>query len=70
MRSDQDFLIERAIKKSAKITCYLKNGVPVRGRVLGHDNHTIYLDTEQSPTLVFKHSISSIFPVRYQTPKR
>ena len=69
-RSDQDQIIEKAISKASRLTLYLKNGVPVRGKVLAHDSHTVYVVTDKSPTLVFKHSISSVFPVRHPIPGR
>ncbi|MEQ8352602.1 MAG: RNA chaperone Hfq [Leptospiraceae bacterium] len=69
-RSDQDQIIEKAISRASRLTLYLKNGVPVRGKVLAHDSHTVYVVTDKSPTLVFKHSISSVFPVRHPIPGR
>jgi len=64
-RANQDELLENAIRKSRSITIFLKNGVPLRGRVLAHDPYTVLMETERNQTLIYKHSITSIFPARF-----
>ncbi|MBX7057807.1 MAG: RNA chaperone Hfq [Leptospirales bacterium] len=66
----QERLLDQAMEKSRPVTAFLKNGVQVKGKVLAHDNFTILLDTERNLTLVYKHSITSLFPVRFAAPRR
>lgn len=63
-KANQDQIINQAIKKQRMLTIYLKNGVHIKGRVLAHDSYTILLDNEKHKSLVYKHSITSIFPAR------
>ncbi len=63
-KANQDQIINQAIKKGRMLTVYLKNGVHIKGRVLAHDSYTILMDNEKHKSLVYKHSITSIFPAR------
>jgi host factor-I protein len=65
----QDRLLDHAVQKMKNITMYLKNGVHIKGRVLAHDTFTILVETEKNKTLVYKHSVTSVFPARLYTPR-
>lgn len=66
MRLDrnQELVIEAAIQAQRKLTVFLKNGVPMRGKILAHDAYTILMETEKNQALIFKHSVTSLFPAR------
>lgn len=57
---EQNQLIEKALKRSSVLQIFLKSGVPIRGKVLAHDNHSLFLRTEQGQILIYKHAISSM----------
>ncbi|MBW7858329.1 MAG: RNA chaperone Hfq [Leptonema sp. (in: Bacteria)] len=57
---EQNQLIEKARKRSLSIQVFLKSGVPIRGKVLAHDNHSLLLKADQGQILIYKHAISSM----------
>ena len=65
----QDRLLDNAMQKSKSITVYLKNGVHIKGRVLSHDTFTVLIETEKNNTLIYKHSVTSLFPARLPGPR-
>lgn len=67
---EQNLMIERARKRSMPIQIFLKSGVPIRGRVLAHDNHSVFLENDQGQVLVYKHAISSLMSARPSARKR
>jgi host factor-I protein len=66
----QDRLLDMAMERDKPITAFLKNGVQVKGRVRAHDTFTILLETEKNITLVYKHSITSVFPARISAGRK
>ena len=61
----QDIFLNQARKENIGVTIYLVNSVQLRGNVRGFDAFTILLDTPgKPPQLVYKHSITSIVPMR------
>lgn len=66
----QDRLLDAAVERGKPVTAYLKNGVHIRGKVVEHDTFTILLETEKNLTLVYKHSITSVFPARLQGARK
>lgn len=67
---EQNQIIEKARKRSLPLQLFLKSGVPIRGKVVAHDNHSVLLTTEGGQVLVYKHAISSLSATRPQTRKR
>lgn len=67
---EQNQLIEKAKKKSLPLQIFLKSGVPLRGKVIAHDNHALFIVTEQGQILVYKHAISSLAAGRAPQKKR
>ncbi len=65
----QDRLLDHSVQKMKNVTVYLKNGVHIKGRVLAHDTFTILIETDRNRTLVYKHSVTSLFPARLQQPR-
>lgn len=66
----QDRLLDTAMETERPVTVFLKNGVQVKGRVRAYDSFTILLDTEKNLTLVYKHSVTSLFPVRFSAARK
>lgn len=60
----QDQLLNTARKDKLDLTIYLLNGVPLKGKVVSFDNFTIVLEQENKQSLVYKHAISTIIPLR------
>ncbi|MCR9143315.1 MAG: RNA chaperone Hfq [bacterium] len=65
----QDRLLDTAMQKAKSITVYLKNGVHIKGRIVAHDTFTVLIETEKNNTLVYKHSVTSLFPARLHPPR-
>jgi host factor-I protein len=61
----QDTFLNQVRKENIGVTIYLVNSVQLRGNVRGFDAFTILLDSPGKPTqLVYKHSVTSIVPMR------
>jgi len=60
----QDSYLNQVRKESVPVTIYLVNGVQLKGLVRGFDNFTVILDNEGRQSLLYKHAISTIAPVR------
>ena len=65
---NQDQVIEGAMEGDRRLTVFLKNGVPLRGKILAHDSYTIFMETEKAQALVYKHSVTSLRPARLKGP--
>lgn len=68
-RIHQDKILEEARLRGRPLTMYLKNGVHIKGLIKMHDNFTVLINSEKNQTLVYKHSITSIFPARLHNPR-
>src|SRR5580704_15614608 len=61
----QDTFLNQARKENIGVTIYLVNSIKLQGHVRGFDAFTVLLDTPgKPPQLVYKHSITSIVPMR------
>ena len=60
----QEIFLTRARKQNVSVTVFLVNGFQLRGTVTGFDNFTVVLDTEGKQQVIYKHSISTIVPLR------
>lgn len=58
----QDNLLNEVRKKHIPVIVYLMNGFQIKGEVIGFDNFTIILDSENKEQLIYKHAISTIAP--------
>jgi host factor-I protein len=47
-------------KKKGAVTVFLKNGVPVRGKILATDKFTVLMIVHGKQQLVYKQAISTI----------
>lgn len=65
---NQDEVIEGAMQADRRLTVFLKNGVPMRGKILAHDSYTIFMETDKAQALIYKHSVTSLRPARLKGP--
>lgn len=60
----QDIFLNNARKNKLQLTIHLLNGFQLRGMVKGFDNFTVILDCDNKQMLIYKHSISTITPIK------
>lgn len=60
----QDIFLNGARKQKIQVTIHLVNGFQLRGTVKGFDNFTVILDSDGKQMLVYKHSITTITPMK------
>lgn len=60
----QDVFLNSARKDKIPVTIFLKNGFQFKGVVRGFDAFTIILDSDGKQSLVYKHAISTIAPLK------
>mgnify|MGYP001289240183 CR=1 FL=1 len=60
----QDLFLNQAKKDKVPVTIYLTNGFQFKGLVTGFDSFTVILDCDGRQSLVYKHAISTIMPVK------
>lgn len=60
----QDSFLNQVRKESIPITMYLVNGVQLKGLVRGFDNFTVIIEIDGKQSLVYKHAVSTIIPMR------
>jgi len=59
----QDIFLNEVRKSKSPIVSYLINGVKVRGSLIGFDNYTILTAFEGRQQLIYKNSVSTVFPL-------
>ena len=60
----QDIFLNNARKNKLQLTIHLLNGFQLKGIVKGFDNFTVILDCDNKQMLIYKHSISTITPIK------
>ena len=60
----QDIFLNNARRNRLQITIHLMNGFQLKGFVKGFDNFTVILEAENKQMLIYKHSISTITPIK------
>ena len=60
----QDIFLNNARKEKLQLTIHLLNGFQLKGIVKGFDNFTVILDCDDKQMLIYKHSISTITPIK------
>ncbi len=58
----QDNILNEVRKKNIPVVVYLMNGYQLKGEVIGFDNFTIILNSDNKEHLIYKHAISTISP--------
>lgn len=60
----QDIFLNNARKNKLQLTIHLLNGYQLKGIVKGFDSFTVILECDNKQMLVYKHSISTITPIK------
>ena len=60
----QDAYLGQLKKESLLAVVYLVNGFQLKGLIKGFDNFTLFLENEGKIQMVYKHSITTINPVK------
>lgn len=60
----QDIFLNNARRNKLQLTIHLMNGFQLKGFVKGFDNFTVILECENKQMLIYKHSISTITPIK------
>lgn len=59
----QDIFLNEVRKSRSPIVSFLINGVKIRGNLIGFDNYTLLTAFDGRQQLVYKNTISTIYPV-------
>ena len=60
----QDIFLNNARKSKVPLTIHLMNGFHLKGLVKGFDSFTVILDCDGKQMMIYKHSISTITPLK------
>lgn len=60
----QDIFLNNARRNKLQLTIHLMNGFQLKGFVKGFDNFTVILECDNKQMLIYKHSISTITPIK------
>ena len=60
----QERILAECIEKRVPVTLYLNNGFQMRGIITACDSFVIVLVAEDKKQMIYKHSISTIGPMR------
>ena len=60
----QDVFLNNARRNKIPITIHLMNGFQLKGFVKGFDNFTVILESDNKQMLIYKHSISTLTPIK------
>jgi host factor-I protein len=60
----QEAFLNQIRRDSVPITMYLVNGVQLKGVVKGFDSFTVVLENDGKQSMVYKHAVSTITPLR------
>jgi len=62
----QDIFLNEVRKSKSPITAFLRNGVKIKGLLVGFDDYTLLTTYEDRQQLIYKTAISTIYPL-YQS---
>ena len=60
----QELFLTRARRDRVPATLFLMNGFQMRGVITGFDAFVVVLDSDGKQQVIYKHSISTIVPMR------
>jgi host factor-I protein len=60
----QDAYLGQLKKDNLLVVVYLVNGFQLKGSIKGFDNFTIFLENEGKIQMVYKHSVTTINPIK------
>ncbi len=58
----QEKFLNISRENNINLTVFLINGYQIKGSVIGFDNYTIILKSDEKHQLIYKHAISTIIP--------
>lgn len=64
MANLQDLFLNQARKDRVQVSIYLTSGFQYKGIVKGFDNFVIMLENDGKQSLIYKHAIATIIPVK------
>ena len=60
----QEIFLKGLVQNKALVAVYLRHGIKLKGKLIGFDEKTIFLENADSTTqLIFIDSVSTIFPI-------
>jgi host factor-I protein len=59
----QDIFLNEVRKSKSPVVIYLRNGVKIKGNLIGFDDYTILLSYEDKQQLIYKTSVSMVYPI-------
>ncbi|RCW51490.1 MULTISPECIES: RNA chaperone Hfq [unclassified Halanaerobium] len=59
----QDEILNHVRENNIEVVVYFVNGYQLKGEIIGYDNFTIILKSDQRDQMIYKHAISTIAPV-------
>ncbi len=62
----QDIFLNEVRKSKSPITTFLKNGMKIKGLLVGFDDYTLLTTYEDRQQLIYKSSVSTVYPL-YQS---
>lgn len=60
----QDVFLNQARKNKIGVAIHLVNGFQLKGFVKGFDNFIIILEGDGKQTMIYKHAVSTITPIK------
>jgi len=60
----QEAFLNNIRRDNVPVTMYLVNGVQLKGTVKGFDSFTVVLENDGKQSMVYKHAVSTISPMR------
>lgn len=67
---EQNQVIDKARKRRLLVQVFLKNGTILKGKITKFDLFTILLKSQEEYILIYKHSISTIVPMKSKKTKQ
>jgi host factor-I protein len=58
----ENTFLDDLIQNQRFISVYLKNGIRLKGYMIGHDAEALFLRNGTIPQLIYKHSVSTLSP--------
>lgn len=60
----QDTFLNQVRREAVPVTVFLVNGFQLKGVVKGFDNFTVILEHDGKQSLIYKHALSTLMPLR------
>ena len=60
----QDAVLSEVRRDKIPVTLFLMNGFQLRGTITGYDSFVVVLVSEGKQQMIYKHTISTLVPIR------